>query len=86
MPKGQKFGGRKKGTPNKLTAALKDIILQALADAGGVQYLTAQAASNPAAFMALVGRVLPLQVNDGGDDPRVPVRVVHEYHPDNASV
>jgi len=62
-------------------AALKDMILQALANAGGVDYLQAQAKSSPTAFMALVGRVLPLQVKEGGDDPKVPpTTIVNEFH------
>lgn len=64
-----KTGGRKRGTPNKVTGALKDMILTALDQAhedGGVAYLKAQAATNPTAFMSLVGRVLPLQVNGSG--------------------
>lgn len=81
MAKGTKTGGRKKGIPNKLTTALKDMILQALANAGGVDYLQSQAKANPNAFLALVGRVLPLQVKDGGNDPRVPIKkIVHEHH------
>ncbi len=71
--------GRKKGSKNKATAALKDLILQALANAGGVAYLQAQAKANPTAFMSLVGRVLPLQVKEGGDDPKMPVSVHHHY-------
>ena len=51
---------RRKGRPNKVPAALKDLILQPLAQAGGVDYLTRQAEKNPSAFLALVGRVLPL--------------------------
>lgn len=66
-----------RGAPNKLTTALKDMILQALSDAGGTSYLAAQATANPNAFLALVGRVLPLQVKDGGADPRVPTVVNH---------
>ena len=66
-PKGQpKLGGRKKGTPNKVTAALKDMILTALDQAhpeGGIGYLKSQAVANPTAFMSLVGKVLPLDVN-----------------------
>lgn len=73
--------GRKKGVPNKVTGALKDMILQALANAGGVDYLQGQAKENPNAFMALVGRVLPLQVKDGGAEPMVPKPVVHEHRP-----
>ncbi len=80
VPKGSRFGGRKKGTKNKFTGTLKDMILQALANAGGADYLYAQATTNPNAFMALVGRVLPLQVKDGGAEPKVPTKVVHEYH------
>lgn len=58
--------GRKKGVPNKNTTALKEMILAALdqADpAGSVAYLTKQAADNPTAFLTLVGKVLPLDVN-----------------------
>lgn len=80
MAKGRKTGGRVKGTPNIITGALKDMILQALANSGGVDYLVAQAKSQPAAFMALVGRVLPLQVKDGGPDPQVPPTVVNHIH------
>lgn len=41
---------------------MKDMILQALDDAGGVSYLRDQADTNPSAFLTLVGKVLPLQV------------------------
>lgn len=54
--------GRPKGTPNKLTAEVKDMIAQALANAGGVKYLEQQAKDNPKAFLSLVGRVIPLQL------------------------
>lgn len=66
--KGLKTGGRQKGTPNKLNAAIKDMIIQALDEAGGVDYLTKQATESPAAFLTLVGKVLPLQLTgeDGG--------------------
>jgi hypothetical protein len=81
MAKGRKTGGRTKGTPNKLTAALKDLILGALSDVGGRAYLAKQATRNPTAFMALIGRVLPLQVKDGGGDPLVPRPVIHVHVP-----
>ena len=61
---GERRGGRKKGTPNKMTAALKDMILEAARRAGGdggtTAYLEAQAKANPTAFMSLLGRTLPL--------------------------
>ncbi len=54
--------GRTKGTPNKVTGEVKEMILQALAQAGGIEYLARRAEDSPAAFLALVGKVLPLQV------------------------
>jgi hypothetical protein len=70
--KGHKTGGRQAGTPNKVTGAIKDMILQALANKGGVTYLEAQADANPNAFLSLVGRVLPLQVTGDDGKPLIP--------------
>jgi len=68
--------GRAKGTPNKTTALLKDAILKAAEEAGGneglVGYLKAQAAANPGPFMALLGKVLPMQVDLKGQVSLVP--------------
>lgn len=64
--------GRAKGTPNKTTALLKDAILKAADKAGGkgklIGYLEQQAKANPGPFLALLGKVLPMQVTgaDGG--------------------
>lgn len=69
-----KTGGRKKGTPNKVTGALKDMILTALEGAhpdGSIAYLRAQASANPTAFLTLVGKVLPLQVAGDPDHPLI---------------
>jgi hypothetical protein len=55
-------GGSRKGKPNKVTKALKDMILGALNDAGGQDYLKRQADENPAAFLGLVGKVLPSEL------------------------
>ena len=69
--------GREKGVPNKLTRDLKEMILEAANRAGdedpvvlkdgttvrgGVAYLMKRADDTPAAFMALLGKVLPMQV------------------------
>jgi len=54
--------GRKKGVPNKATKALKEMILGALDQAGGQQYLADQAEANPSAFLALIGKVLPSEI------------------------
>jgi hypothetical protein len=61
--------GRPKGVPNKTNAALKDMILNALSKVGGEDYLAKQATDNPASFLTLVGKVLPMQLtgeNGGG--------------------
>lgn len=65
--------GRAKGTPNKTTALLKDAILLAATEAGGAEglvgYLKTQAIQNPGPFLALVGKVLPMQVTGEGGGP-----------------
>lgn len=72
MAKGFKTGGRAKGTPNKMTGQVKEMILTALDRAGGVEYLVRQANDSPTAFLALVGKVLPMQVT-GADGNAVKV-------------
>jgi len=60
--------GRPKGLSNKMPLLLKAMILKALDNAGGVQYLEARA-NDPrtaSAFMALVGKVLPMTVEGPG--------------------
>jgi hypothetical protein len=71
--------GRPKGVPNKLTQQLKDMILTALHESGGVDYLVIQARDEPKAFLALLGRVLPMQVTgeDGGDIHVTITKVIH---------
>ncbi len=58
--------GRGKGNVNKTTAAIKDMIDQALREAGGVDYLVKQSKENPTAFMGLVGKILPKDITVGG--------------------
>lgn len=69
-----KRGGRTKGTPNKVNAELKDMILGALNKAdkkGGEEYLIKQSAENPVAFLALVGKVLPMTIKGDAENPLV---------------
>jgi len=63
MAKGRKTGGRRKGSVNKTTADVKSMIEGALADAGGREYLKKQAIESPAAFMGLVGKIIPRDLN-----------------------
>lgn len=63
-------GGSRKGIPNKVTRELKEMILEALDNAGGVEYLERKA-NDPrtaSAFLTLVGKVLPMTVQGPGVD------------------
>ena len=64
--------GRKKGVPNKVTGELRSMILNALDQAGGVKYLKERALDTPGPFLALVGKVLPLQVTGDDGKPLIP--------------
>lgn len=67
--------GRPVGAVAPATAMLKDAILKAAEGAGGkgglVGYLTAQATANPAPFMSLLGKVLPMQIAGDPDAPLI---------------
>lgn len=59
--------GRLRGVRNKATAALKELAFAALEQAGGVDYLVWVAQVQPAAFMALLGKLLPKGVQSSVD-------------------
>lgn len=67
----QPKGGSRKGIPNKVTGDIKAMILTALSNAGGAEYLEARAndPKTSAAFLGLVGKVLPLQVSGDPESP-----------------
>jgi len=89
--KGKPGPGRPKGLPNRTTALLKDAILQAATEAGEgdmVAYLKVQAVANPGPFMALLGKVLPLQVIGDADNPLsvvTRIELVAPGHDDSSS-
>jgi len=64
--------GRKKGTPNKFTGQLRQIVLDAAANAhpSGVQaYLQQQAKKNPRSFMQMLTKLLPTEVTGKDGSP-----------------
>jgi hypothetical protein len=72
--KGEKKPNQGKRGEGKVTKELKEMILKALDEAGGedggVAYLVKQAnAKNPAPFMALIGKVLPMTVVGDPENP-----------------
>lgn len=68
--------GRKKGTPNKTTRALKEAILLAAEKVGSngrgsgglTGYLVKLAKTEPTSFASLLGKVLPLTLQGPGAD------------------
>lgn len=79
--------GRPKGIPNKITADLRQAIIEAASNAGGgggyagvVAYLTQQAHDNPGPFMGLLARTFPPVKADpgsgGGAYPQITVRII----------
>ena len=64
--------GRPKGVANKLTQTIKQSIEIAFLGVGGAEFLMQQARENPQAFMTLLGKIIPAQVQaeltgkDGG--------------------
>lgn len=63
-PKGHKrYGGRKKGVPNKITADLRSAIQGAFTEVGGQSYLQKVATEDPRTFCKLLGMTLPKDVN-----------------------
>lgn len=61
----EKVGGRKKGTPNKLTSGVKDIMLQTFNDMQDdpEASLLAWGKSNPAEFYKMAARLIPADVS-----------------------
>ena len=56
-------GGSRKGIPNKTTKELKDMIQGALDAKGGQAWLEQQMDESPAAFMTLLGKILPKNID-----------------------
>jgi len=71
----RKFGGkqpgagRPKGSVDKGNALIREMIVKALDQVGGVEYLAGVAVSHPGAFLTLIGKTMPLQVSGDGGGP-----------------
>jgi hypothetical protein len=55
--------GRPKGASNKLTRTVKEAIEAAFSKVGGADYLARMAEEQPVAFMSLLGKILPTQID-----------------------
>jgi hypothetical protein len=81
MAAGKKTGGRKAGTPNKITRQLTEAIDMSFDRVGGVDYLVRQAEENPVAYMTLLGKRMPKDLNIGGqaDNPLTVNKIQIEF-------
>jgi hypothetical protein len=64
-PKGTRWGGRAKGTPNKVNQSIREAIQMAFEQVGGVDYLVRLAQEDPKTFVPLLIKTLP-------PEPKVP--------------
>lgn len=56
--------GRPKGSPNKNTVAIKEMLMQSLDDVGGATYFTQLAQANPSAYASLIAKIIPAEVKN----------------------
>ena len=56
--------GRPKGSPNKQTKEIKEMLLQSLHDSGGAEYFRQLAIDNSSAYASLIGKIIPAEVKN----------------------
>jgi hypothetical protein len=66
---GERTIGRAKGTPNQLTASIKDAIQNAFEKLGGTSYLVHVGRTDPRTFCALLSRLLPTKLANADGSP-----------------
>jgi hypothetical protein len=66
---GERTIGRAKGTPNQLTASIKDAIQNAFTELGGTSYLVHVGRSDPRTFCALLSKLLPTKLSNADGSP-----------------
>ena len=83
--KGQRFGGRQKGTPNKFTKSIKQSFEDAFHELQNDKYanLVTWARANPDQYYKLAARLVPHELVGAGGGPLQVTGVVSVYMPDN---
>jgi hypothetical protein len=66
---GERVVGRVKGTPNQLTASIKDAIQNAFTELGGTSYLVHVGRTDPRTFCALLSKLLPTKLANADGSP-----------------
>ena len=75
--RGKKTGGRKKGTPNKITASVRDNTINVFDQIGGVAAMATWARRNRTEFYRLYGKLVPSDPSTPGH-PDMPLTHNHK--------
>lgn len=82
----RKGAGRKVGANGKINKLIREAVLEAADKVGSdgkgkdgmVGYLQKRAIDQPQAFMGLLGRAMPMQVEGGGDNGEIKISITRE--------
>ncbi len=74
MAKGVKTGGRKAGTPNKISLSVKESVLKTFVAIGGDKAMATWAKENQTEFYKIFSKLLPTEVS-GPDGAEIPVGI-----------
>lgn len=66
---GERPVGRARGTPNALTASVRDAIHNAFEELGGMSYLVHVGRTDPRTFCALLSKLLPTKLANADGSP-----------------
>lgn len=67
--------GRKKGVPNKITATVKQAMIDSFEKVGGAKWLANLAMNEPRSYAVLLAKIIPTQV-EGADGGPIQIQVV----------
>ena len=71
--------GRPRGAENKISREVREMLRQALEEEGGVEYLRWAARKKPAAFLSLLGRLLPAEIRASIDHEELTTVIIRDY-------
>lgn len=74
----KKAGGRKPGSKNKTTSAVKAALVQAFDEMGGVETLVAWGKKNKTEFYKIWSKLLPTEIKNA-DGEALRMQIVEEY-------
>ena len=63
MAKGHKTGGRRKGTPNRITGTVRENVIEVFERVGGVSSMATWAQENRTDFYRLYARLIPTEIH-----------------------